>query len=589
MREVGYMHSILEKIQDIVNTYANVIAQVLKVDVEIMDSNFKRLAGTGEYSKHINADMTNEGNIYKTVLNSGQTQIIQNPKEHPLCKSCHKIYSCTEKFEMCTPIKFGPSVIGVIGLVCFDENQKDHLLSNFKTYKVFLEQISDLISAKAYAKMENENIIKRINLLNQIIDKIEHGVIVLDKNNYISHMNKNAENILNLSDINKTQLNLMPTGNSFSDHEEYKLRINNEEFLLLGNTYKVNMDDEKYDNIFIFDETKSINKMINTLTNLGNDITLNNILSVSIKISRLKTHILQIANTPSTVLITGESGTGKELFARAIHKLSDRKDNPFIAINCGAIPESLLESELFGYVKGSFTGADPKGKIGKFELADKGTIFLDEIGDMPLYMQVKLLRVLQEREVVKIGSSQPVEIDVRIIAATNKNLVEMIKDNLFREDLYYRLNVIPLEIPSLRDRIEDVKILASHFANKYSKLFNKKFICMTNEVWDILCSYNWPGNVRELENAVEYMINIMGTNGVITTDCIPKRIINNQIRSSHNDTYNTATLNLKEIERQTIINALQRYGNTMEGKKLACRDLGIGIATLYRKIQEYSL
>jgi sigma-54 dependent transcriptional regulator, acetoin dehydrogenase operon transcriptional activator AcoR len=583
------MYSILEKIQNTVNTYANVIAQVLMVDVEIMDNNFKRLAGTGEYSNYINADMSNEGNIYKTALDSGQAQIITNPKEHALCKSCPRIHNCTETFEMCTPIKLGTNVIGVIGLVCFNESQKDHLLSNFETYKIFLEQISDLISAKAYEEMENENIIKRIDLLNQIIDKVEHGVIVLDKNNYISHMNKNAENILNLNNINKTQLNLIPTGNSFSDHEEYKLEINNEEFLLMGNTYKVNMNDKKYDNIFIFDETKTINKMINTLTNLGNDISLNNILSVSIKISKLKTHVIQIASTPSTVLITGESGTGKELFARAIHKLSDRKDNPFIAINCGAIPESLLESELFGYVKGSFTGADPKGRIGKFELADKGTIFLDEIGDMPLYMQVKLLRVLQEREVVKVGSAQPVKIDVRIIAATNKNLVEMIKDNLFREDLYYRLNVIPLEIPSLRDRIEDVKILATHFANKYSELFNKKFNFITNQVWNILYNYSWPGNVRELENAVEYMVNMMGANGLITEDCIPKRIVNSENILSNNNISSITTLNLKELERQAIKNALEKYESTMEGKKLASKELGIGIATLYRKIQEYNI
>lgn len=287
------------------------------------------------------------------------------------------------------------------------------------------------------------------------------------------------------------------------------------------------------------------------------------------------------------MLITGESGTGKEMFARAIHNYSSRKKNSFIAINCGAIPESLLESEFFGYVKGAFTGADPKGKIGKFELADKGTIFLDEIGDMPLYLQVKLLRVLQEREIIRVGSNQPVKIDVRIIAATNKNLEEMIKEGLFRQDLYYRLNVIPFEIPPLRERYEDVKILVEYFADKYSELFNKKYKCIDDEVWNVFYKYDWPGNIRELENTMEFMVNIMDTSGIITRENIPKRIIENKNIEENRDM--TDVLNLKEVEKQLIKKALAICGATTHGKREAAEKLGIGIATLYRKIEEYNL
>lgn len=582
------MISVLGKIQNTVNKYAEVISQILGVDVEIMDSNFIRLAGTGEYKNYINNDMSCEGNVYKTVLESGKSLMINEPKRHPLCRTCPKVETCLEKFEMCTPIKLGSEVIGVIGLICFSEEQKGHIFSNLETYTTFLEQIADLISAKAYETLENENIIKRIDLLNEIIDKIDEGVIVLDKHNHISHLNKNAVKILNIKAPMDKQLNLIPTGNNFSDQDEYKLKLNNNNYLLMGKTYKVNMGEDKFDSIFIFEETKTINHLITTLTNQEASITLNNILSVSSQINNLKEHVMQVAASTSTVLITGESGTGKEMFARAIHKLSDRKNMPFVAINCGAIPESLLESELFGYVRGAFTGADPKGKIGKFELADKGTIFLDEIGDMPLYMQVKLLRSLQEREIIKIGSTQPIKIDVRIIAATNRNLEEMISEHLFREDLFYRLNVIPLEIPPLRYRKEDIPILTNFFANKYSELFNKDFNFISKDVLDFLNNYNWPGNVRELENTVEFMVNMMDSNGIINRSCLPKRIMNEEKNKAFAKA-NTKTLNLKELEKHTIKKALEIYGISTEGKKLASHHLGIGIATLYRKMQEYKL
>ena len=187
----------------------------------------------------------------------------------------------------------------------------------------------------------------------------------------------------------------------------------------------------------------------------------------------------------------------------------------FVAINCGAIPDTLLESELFGYVKGAFTGADPMGKIGKFELANKGTIFLDEIGDMPIYLQTKLLRVLQERKITRVGSNKEIDIDVRVIAATNKNLKELIRENKFREDLYYRLNVIPFEIPPLRERIGDIDLLINFFIEKYTNLLDKSFksITMTEEVKEAFYKYYWPGNVRELENTIEFIVNMIGVDG----------------------------------------------------------------------------
>lgn len=315
------------------------------------------------------------------------------------------------------------------------------------------------------------------------------------------------------------------------------------------------------------------------------NISLDSILSISEKVEELKERIRKLVRSTSTVLITGESGTGKEMFARAIHKTSLRGNKTFVAINCGAIPETLLESELFGYVKGAFTGADPRGRAGKFELANKGTIFLDEIGDMPLYMQVKLLRVIQDKEITRVGSNESIKIDVRIIAATNRNLDELIGEGSFREDLYYRLNVIPFEIPPLRNRKEDIELLSCYFAEKYSQLFQKNFKRYDDDVMMILNSYEWYGNVRELENATEYMINVMDDSGVIKKENLPGRIRKSEAARDNSPD----DLCIRNMEERLIRKAIKRCGNDTRGKLEAARNLGIGIATLYRKLEQYDI
>jgi two-component system response regulator PilR (NtrC family) len=229
---------------------------------------------------------------------------------------------------------------------------------------------------------------------------------------------------------------------------------------------------------------------------------LDNIVGVSPAMEKLKATVRTVATTSSTVLIHGESGTGKELVARAVHACSLRAAEPFVSVNCGAFPETLLESELFGYVKGAFTGAN-QNKAGLFEVANAGTIFLDEISEMTVSMQVKLLRVLQERCLRPVGGTNEVQIDVRVIAATNKNLDELVAENMFREDLYYRLNVIPVQVPPLRDRREDITLLANHFLKKYAPAAGKSIQKIAPEALRLLCAYDWPGNVRQLENTIE--------------------------------------------------------------------------------------
>ena len=371
--------------------------------------------------------------------------------------------------------------------------------------------------------------------------------------------------------------------------EIYKVYIGSQSFQFIGNIFPMGLNDNQFDKIFMFRDYKGFRDNISEYTNIKNVIKTENILGQTKIMQDLKRKVKKIALSTSTVLVTGESGTGKEVFARSIHNEGNRKSKAFVAINCGAIPDTLLESELFGYVKGAFTGADPMGKIGKFELANKGTIFLDEIGDMPIYLQTKLLRVLQERKITRVGSNKEIDIDVRVIAATNKNLKELIKENKFREDLYYRLNVIPFEIPPLRERIDDIEILIEFFINKYTNLLDKNFenIVMTEEVKKAFYRYSWPGNVRELENTIEFIVNMIGVDGIIDKEVIPKNILLCEKVERRLDS--SEIVPLKELEEMEIKKALDIYGTTTEDKKMIAKKLGIGIATLYRKIDEYRL
>ncbi len=315
-----------------------------------------------------------------------------------------------------------------------------------------------------------------------------------------------------------------------------------------------------------------------------------NIIGRSPAMSNLLETVAQVAPSEATVLLTGESGTGKELIAGAIHFNSHRKDGPYIKLNCAAITESLLESELFGHEKGAFTGADRK-KEGRFARAHGGSLFLDEVSEMPLTMQVKLLRVLQEREFTRVGGDDTIHIDVRIIAATNKNLPDLIRAGKFREDLYYRLNVVGLEIPSLHQRLEDIPLLAQHFLDVFAKRNQKQFKGYTPRAMDQLIRYNWPGNVRELMNAVERAVVLSRTDFLSEDDfaIIPSpESDGNDWESRHTGVRNLmdGSTPLEEVEKTTILNTLEASGGN---KSEAARRLGITRKTLHKKLKAYGV
>lgn len=316
---------------------------------------------------------------------------------------------------------------------------------------------------------------------------------------------------------------------------------------------------------------------------LNNKFGFSNIIGNSPPMQKLFSRMKRIAGTDSTVLVLGESGTGKELVAKAIHYNSHRKDRPFIPVNCSAIPETLLESELFGHVKGSFTGAI-RDKAGKFESATTGTIFLDEIGTMPMHLQTKLLRVLQEQEVERIGSSRTIQLDVRVISATNLNLEEEVKRGNFREDLFYRLNVIPIVLPPLRERKEDILALVKHFVEKYCREMKRPVMSISNEALELIEAYRWPGNVRELENMVERIVTLTDGDRIMPND-IPSHV-RDEVLTKVTERGVDMIKAVNEIEKRMICDALA-LTNGVKAKAAAM--LNLNRTTLVEKMRRLGI
>ncbi len=594
----------LDDIIPYISQFTNVIAAVTGIDAEVVDSNLIRLAGTGNHAEGIGKKLKAVGRLYSYSLNHHETLFVENPKEHHLCHDCPDWDTCQERLTMCAPIIANGAILGIIALLCYNDEDRGRVLKNRDVYVYFVRQMADAIARVAQSERSAKENRQRLDMLLKITDSNDRGVIVLDKDRRISFINDSGKQKLGIeSDEQELVVTVTPTGGDYSNMKEFEVALRwggadtKEEpvnHVVLGSLSSLDINDPMFCQALVFEPKQRFTEMVSHLgSSSGNTDMLSSIIGDSSVMQVLKKRVVRIAETSSTVLITGESGTGKEMFARVLHAASDRKSRPFVAINCGAIPDALLESELFGYVKGAFTDADPSGRIGKFELADKGVLFLDEISSMPLYLQVKLLRILQERTFTRLGSNKPVEVDLRIIAATNEDLLTLIKQKRFREDLYYRLNVIPLELPPLRERREDIPVLATSFMERYCRLYGKPAATLSGALLDALSSYAWPGNIRELENCMEYMVH-MYDDGQMLVSMLPQTILD--ARSSPDSrvvgvpaaafTDESPVMPLAEIEQRAIAHTLARFGNTTQGKRDAAKALGISLGTLYRKLKE---
>lgn len=589
------MAGILLEIQETVKKYTEIMAKVSKVDVEVVDNDLFRVAGTGMFADHINEDMSSEGYTYRHVLKTGQLQVIYSPGHEQICNSCPKREHCAETIEVAMPICAGKEIIGVIGLVGSNARQRSTILQDEETYLGLIEQIASFIAAKAIERMDQKQKESLLSALKFTINNMEEGILILSREHSVTMANRAARQQLVLDTLEGMRIVLSPTGDKLNGKTEYMLSAGSKTFRILGEVQYLFKADAAYAEVLSFTLTRDLNKRLYAMTAA---ISEGIVVGSSKETLALRREIEKIADSTSTVLITGESGTGKEVVATAIWRAGNRREQRFVAVNCAAIPESLLEAELFGYVKGAFTGADPNGRVGKFELSNHGIIFLDEIGDMPLYLQAKLLRILQERKITRIGSNHLIPIDVRVIAATNKDLRAMIANGKFREDLYYRLNVIPVKILPLRCRPEDISVLANLFARRYAERLSKPIRKISPESMQALLDYPWYGNVRELENTVEYMVNMCYDQDALGLETLPKDFLTRERAASGQQDIsldeeektpgNEKVIPLQEVERREIDKALSLYGRSTKGKKMAAKSLGIGLATLYRKLDELS-
>jgi len=584
----------LDGLQKELQEIAEAIMSVTDLDVTILDSLLKRIAGTGKYYERI-GKYAPKNSVFEKCIKTGKQYVITEPRTGSECAECDGKQNCREEAEVCYPIESDRGIEGVIGMIAFTSEQKKAFLKNQRHYMNFVSRMSKLISSSIKEQILHQELKYKSIELRTIIDSVDEGIIAIDDNRRILCINNWAREIFNITkdDVAGKNLDELLPQNSVTEvlmtnkeikEQEEVLKINGKTYRFLLSAKPIIFNKKKAGAVASFKDFNKLHRSIFRISENPETFTFDKILGSSSIFTMVKEQARQIANQDITVLLLGESGTGKELFARAIHYESPRKNEIFLPINCGAIPDSLIESELFGYEKGTFTGANPKGKIGKFERANGGTVFLDEIGDLPLHMQVKLLRVLQEREIFRVGGLSPIKIDVRIVAATNKNLRAMVQKGEFREDLFYRLNVVPIRIIPLRERPEDIMELAEIFFRRYSKIHRKQLKGISEEAKRLLSSHQYPGNVRELENLIEY--------GVIFErgDFLTERTLLKKMGVKKGSDTAVAKGGLKEMvaryEKKVIEDLMSHYGNDTKAKQKIAEKLNISPATLYRKIKE---
>ncbi len=584
----------LKDIRDDIQNIAEAMLSVLNIDVTIVDEHLERIAGTGTYLEKI-GDKVEGYSAFKKCLEEQVIIYIDDSQKNDICKVCSNNGNCKEHAELCCPITLDGYSYGVVGLIAFNKEQSDIITDNAKDLTNFLGKMADLISNKLKAQIKTEELELEKKKLEILLNSMNKAVVSIDKEGNIDKYNVKFKEIFNMRDDNIDGENIFqlldfikkPSTNDLKKHKTgvFYYKENSRNLKGIYNVSEIAVKNKLKGYVIDFIENKDAIKNYNKI-NKDYKITLDNIISESEIMEHTKQKALIASKSNSTVLITGESGTGKELFARAIHNHSDRVDNTFVTVNCAAIPDNLLESELFGYEEGAFTGAKKGGKLGKFEIAHKGTIFLDEIGDMSLHLQGKLLRVLQERELDKIGGKSNILIDVRVIAATNKNLVELVEKGQFREDLYYRLNVIPITLPALRQRKNDIPLLIDYMIKEYAHKLNKDVIGIEDDAKKTLIDYSWPGNVRELQNVIEYSIN-MSNSSLLNLDIIPNNIKSKYYDEKSNKYEEIRTL--EDLEKEEISKALNKFKHYKKDKELVAKSLGISRATLYRKLEKYNL
>ncbi|EHX1153660.1 MULTISPECIES: sigma-54 interaction domain-containing protein [Escherichia] len=588
--ELATTQSVLMQIQPTIQRFARMLASVLQLEVEIVDENLCRVAGTGAYGKFLGRQLSGNSRLLRHVLETKTEKVVTQSRFDPLCEGCDSKENCREKAFLGTPVILQDRCVGVISLIAVTHEQQEHISDNLREFSDYVRHISTIFVSKLLEDQgPGDNISK---IFATMIDNMDQGVLVVDDENRVQFVNQTALKTLGVvqNNIIGKPIRFRPLtfeSNFTHGHMQHIVSWDDKSELIIGQLHNI-----QGRQLFLMAFHQSHTSF--SVANAPDEPHIEQLVGECRVMRQLKRLISRIAPSPSSVMVVGESGTGKEVVARAIHKLSGRRNKPFIAINCAAIPEQLLESELFGYVKGAFTGASANGKTGLIQAANTGTLFLDEIGDMPLMLQAKLLRAIEAREILPIGASSPIQVDIRIISATNQNLAQFIAEGKFREDLFYRLNVIPITLPPLRERQEDIELLVHYFLHLHTRRLGSVYPGIAPDVVEILRKHRWSGNLRELSNLMEYLVNVVPSGEVIDSTLLPPNLLNNgtteqsdvtEVSEAHLSLDDAGGTALEEMEKQMIREALSRHNS----KKQVADELGIGIATLYRKIKKYEL
>lgn len=588
--ELATTQSVLMQIQPTIQRFARMLASVLQLEVEIVDENLCRVAGTGAYGKFLGRQLSGNSRLLRYVLETKTEKVVTQSRFDPLCEGCDSKENCSEKAFLGTPVILQDRCVGVISLIAVTHEQQEHISDNLREFSDYVRHISTIFVSKLLEDQgPGDNISK---IFATMIDNMDQGVLVVDDESRVQFVNQTALKTLGVvqNNIIGKPIRFRPLtfeSNFTHGHMQHIVSWDDKSELIIGQLHNI-----QGRQLFLMAFHQSHTSF--SVANAPDEPHIEQLVGECRVMRQLKRLISRIAPSPSSVMVVGESGTGKEVVARAIHKLSGRRNKPFIAINCAAIPEQLLESELFGYVKGAFTGASANGKTGLIQAANTGTLFLDEIGDMPLMLQAKLLRAIEAREILPIGASSPIQVDIRIISATNQNLAQFIAEGKFREDLFYRLNVIPITLPPLRERQEDIELLVHYFLHLHTRRLGSVYPGIAPDVVEILRKHRWPGNLRELSNLMEYLVNVVPSGEVIDSTLLPPNLLNNgtteqsdvtEVSEAHLSLDDAGGTALEEMEKQMIREALSRHNS----KKQVADELGIGIATLYRKIKKYEL
>lgn len=573
----------LIQIQPILQNILNMLSTTLSIEGSIIDNEYNLLAYTDNYLKYKGSEVHSP--FIKKVMEVGEI-IVSQPGHMPICKGCRFQDKCPAKIEILHSILFEGSPVGTISISSFNHADDCLIDKDIKAYAKAVLDTAILIESVLHKQAQIDRMPLYEEMLRTAIDCSPDSILCVNQQGVIMNFNRNASHLFENSDLRDSRFTAILPENRLTRllNPSFTGRIQTQ---VRNRRFYVSSRPILWDNIFYgavirlssdMDLEKRSDFPVHYI-----EFNLDRILGSSPSILTLKDQIRRIAPQDSSVLIIGETGTGKELVARGIHATSLRADHPFVAVNCAAVPETLLESEFFGYDEGAFTGALKKGKSGLIELANGGTLFLDEIGDMPMNLQAKLLRVLQDGELRRLGGEKSTRINVRIVAATNQDLKILVDKGRFRKDLYYRLDVIRLTTPPLRERQADIPFLAGAFLRSFSNRFNSNISTFDPDALALLASYAWPGNVRELENVIEYAVNLE------PGETISREILLNKITGDSSDTGATLKEQIDFFEKRLIQDALTRFGTDLGGKRRVAEELDIGLRTLYRKLESLNI